>query len=133
MLGLDPRAARATWTVIVVALLCLVIYSIRQALFSFVIALLFAYLLLPLVDFIDRVLPLTRSRGPALAIVYTLLVAVLIIVGTEIGSRVTEQAKNLAQKVTEYLKPEQVQKLTMPQPLQPIDDRVLNDVCIEVN
>ena len=132
MLGIDPRAARATWTVIVVALLCLIIYSIRQTLFIFVIALLFAYLLLPLVDFIDRVLPLTRSRAPALAIVYTLLVAVLIVVGIEIGSRVTEQAKNLAQKVTEYLKPEQVQKLPMPQPLQPMADRILNGVRSEV-
>jgi len=132
MLGIDPRAARATWTVIVVALLCLVIYSIRQTLFIFVIALLFAYLLLPLVDFIDRVLPLTRSRGPALAIVYTLLVAVLIVVGIEIGSQVTEQAKNLAQRVTEYLKPDQVQKLPLPQPLQPMADRILNGVRSEV-
>ena len=132
MLGIDPRAARATWTVIVVALLCLVIYSIRQTLFIFVIALLFAYLLLPLVDFIDRVLPLTRSRGPALAIVYTLLVAVLIVMGTEIGSRVTEQAKNLAQRVTEYLKPDQVPKLPLPQPLQPMAERILNGLRSEV-
>src|SRR5260370_38295875 len=109
MVGIDPRAARATWTVIVVALLCLVIYSIRQTLFIFVIALLFAYLLLPLVDFIDRVLPLTRSRAPALAIVYTLLGAVLIVVGIVIGSRVTGQARNLAKKAPDYLNQKQYQ------------------------
>jgi len=73
MLGIDPRAARATWTVILIALLCLVIYAIRHTLFIFIVSLLFAYLLLPIVDFIDRVLPLKRSRTPALAIVYLVL------------------------------------------------------------
>jgi predicted PurR-regulated permease PerM len=132
MLAIDPRAARATWTVIVVALLCLVVYSIRQTLFIFVIALLFAYLLLPLVDFIDRVLPMSRSRAPALAIVYTFLVAGLIITGIEIGSQVTEQAKNLAQRVSEYLKPEQAQTLPLPQPLRPMADRIMTGVRSEI-
>ena len=132
MLAIDTRAARATWTVIVVALLCLGVYSIRQTIFIFVVALLFAYLLLPLVDFIDRVLPMRRSRGPALAIVYTLLVAGLIVFGIEIGSQVTEQAKNLAQKVSEYLKPEQAQKLALPQSLRPIGERILAGVRGEV-
>jgi hypothetical protein len=66
MLGIDPRAARATWTVILIALLCLTIYAIRNTLFIFIVSLLFAYLLLPIVDFIVRVLPWKRSRGPAL-------------------------------------------------------------------
>src|SRR5258708_39002949 len=74
MLGIDPRAARATWTVILIALLCLTIYAIRNTLFIFIVSLLFAYLLLPIVDFIVRFLPWKRSRGPALVIVYILLV-----------------------------------------------------------
>ena len=45
MLGIDPKAARATWTVILIALLCLVIYSIRETFFIFIVSLLFAYLL----------------------------------------------------------------------------------------
>src|SRR5438132_1513020 len=55
MMGIDPRAARATWTVILIGLLCLVIYSIRNTVFVFIVSLLFAYLLLPLLDFIDLV------------------------------------------------------------------------------
>jgi len=93
MLGIDPRAARATWTVILIALLCLTIYAIRNTLFIFIVSLLFAYLLLPLVDFIDRFLPWRRSRGPALVIVYIFLVAGLVSTGIVIGSRVAEQAK----------------------------------------
>ncbi len=132
MLGIDPKAARATWTVILVVLLCLVVYSIRQTLFIFVVALLFAYLLLPIVDFIDRVLPMRGSRTPALAIVYALLVTVLILSGIEIGSRVTQQSKNLAQKVSDYLKPEQAQNLPLPQPFKPMGERIMSGLRAEV-
>ena len=132
MLGIDPKAARATWTVILIALLCLFVYAIRHTLFLFVVALLFAYLLLPLVDFIDRVLPLTRSRTPALAIVYMLLVAVLILTGIEIGSRVTEQAKTLAQRMSGYLAPQQIQDLPLPQPLKPMGERILSALRDEI-
>jgi predicted PurR-regulated permease PerM len=132
VLGVDPKAARATWTVILVGLLCLMIYAIRHTLFLFVVALLFAYLLLPLVDFIDRVLPLTRSRTPALAIVYMLLVAILILTGIEIGSRVADQAKALGQKVGDYLAPQQIQDLPLPQPLKPMGERVLSALRDEI-
>jgi predicted PurR-regulated permease PerM len=132
MLGIDPRAARATWTVILIALLCLTIYAIRNTLFIFIVSLLFAYLLLPLVDFIDRFLPWRRSRGPALVIVYIFLVAGLVSAGIVIGSRVAEQANNLAQKLAIFLKeqppPPQPppQDLRLPQPLKPVGDQILS-------
>jgi predicted PurR-regulated permease PerM len=132
MLGIDARAARTTWTVILVALLCLTIYSIRRTLFLFIVALLFAYLLLPILDFIDRVLPMRGSRTPALAIVYALLVAGLIFTGIEIGSQVTDQAKTLAQKISDYIKPDQIPTLPLPLPLRPMGDRILSVLRGEV-
>src|SRR4029453_8667367 len=99
MLALDSRVARATWTVIAIALLCLTIYAIRSVLLMFVVSLLFAYLLLPIVDFIDRVLPGRRTRGLALAIVYLALIGGIAVVGAEVGSRVAVQASALAQKI----------------------------------
>src|SRR5271169_4640807 len=107
MLGLDPKAARATWPVIAILLLCLTVYSIRHPLFIFIVAILFAYLLLPIVDLLDRFLPIKRSRGPALAIVYSLLIAAIVVSGIEIGSDVAAQANNLAERISAYLKPDQ--------------------------
>jgi len=124
MLGIEPRIARATWTVIVIALLCLVVYAIRNTIFIFVVSLLFAYLLLPIVDFIDRVLPMRRSRTPALAIVYLFLVAGLVLTGIEVGSRVAEQASSLAQRVANFMKPDQTEGLPLPQPVKPMGDRL---------
>src|SRR5437764_952001 len=132
MLGIDPRAARATWTGILILLLWLIVYAIRQTLFIFVVALLFAYLLLPLVDFIDRVLPMRGSRTPALAIVYVMLVGGLILSGIEIGSKVTQQSKNLAQKVTDLLKPEKTENLPLPEPFKSMGQRVVSVLRSEV-
>ncbi len=57
MLGLDYRAARFTWTVVSILLLLELIYLIRETLFIFAVALLFAYLLWPLVKFLDQRAP----------------------------------------------------------------------------
>src|SRR6476646_4063118 len=77
MLGFDRRAARYTWTVALVVLLLVLVYLVRQTLFVFILAVLFAYLLAPLVDLLDRVLPTSRTRTPALALAYVMVVALL--------------------------------------------------------
>src|SRR5689334_21380716 len=95
MLGFDRRAARSTWTVALVVLFLVLIYLVRQTLFVFTLAVLFAYLLAPLVDVLDRVLPASRTRTPALALAYVLVVAILVVTVMQIGSRVVEEANTL--------------------------------------
>lgn len=102
MLGLEKRAARYTWTAVCVLLLVWLVYLIRETLFIFVIALMFAYLLWPLVRPLDQRLP-GRSKVLALALVYLALVAVLIVVGIAVGSRVVQQANALATRLPELL------------------------------
>ena len=70
MLGIDPRAARYTWTAVRILLLIATVYFVRKTLFVFIVALLLAYLLSPLVDLLDRMLPASRTRTPALVIAY---------------------------------------------------------------
>lgn len=102
MLGVDYRAARYIWTAALILLLLVIVYRIRQTLFVFIVALLLAYLLWPLVDYVDRRLP-GRSRAPALAIVYLSLVGLLIVVGIEVGSRVIVQANAFAARIPDLL------------------------------
>jgi len=102
MLGLDSRVARNTWTVLLILLLVGFLYVIRQTLFVFIVALLFAYLLWPLVHFLEQRLP-GRSKMPSLAIVYLLLILAITGAGFEIGSRVATQASALASKFPELL------------------------------
>jgi predicted PurR-regulated permease PerM len=102
MLGVDPRVAKYTWTVVLMLLLAFLVYVIAETLFIFVVALLFAYLLWPLVNFLDQRLP-GRSKLPSLAIVYLALLAVLVFIGIEVGSRIAVQANAFAARIPELL------------------------------
>ena len=102
MFGLDRHAARYTWTAVFIILLVGLLYLLRETLLIFVVALLFAYLLWPLVKLLDRRLP-GRSKVLALTLVYLLLVGFLILIGIAIGSRVVQQANALAARLPELL------------------------------
>ena len=103
MFGIDRRAAYYTWTAVLVVLLVWLVYLVRATLFIFILALLFAYLLAPLVNLLDRFLPGRRTRTPALALAYILLVGVVILAGSQIGTRAVDEANNLAKKFPELL------------------------------
>ena len=103
MLGFDRRAARYAWSAALVVLLLVLIYLIRRTLFVFVLAILFAYLLAPLVNLIDRLLPTNRTRTPALALAYAIVVALLVMAVTQIGARVVEEANTLIKTFPDLL------------------------------
>jgi len=98
LLGLEPKAARFTWTAAVVLLAIGILYLIRQTLFIFVVALMFAYLLYPLLDAIDRRLS-WKSRTPALVVTFIIVLGLLTVFGSFIGQRVASQAAQLADQV----------------------------------
>jgi predicted PurR-regulated permease PerM len=96
MLAFDRRTARSVWTATLVIAGLYLIYLVRSTLFVFVLALLFAYLLSPLVNLIDRFLPGNRTRTPALALAYVICVGIAVVFAIQIGSRIAEQARQLA-------------------------------------
>lgn len=114
MLGIDSRAARYTWTAVAVLLLLYAAYLLRKTLFIFVLSLLFAYLLHPLVSVLDRVLPRSRNRTPALALAYALVIALMALLGVQVGARVVEQGQSLASQF-----PALIAKWEMPAPPVP--------------
>jgi len=98
MLGFDKRAARSTWTAALVLLLLYVVYLARTTLFVFTLALLFAYVLAPLVNLLDRIFPARRTRTAALAVAFVIVVAILGGLGFEVGVRVVDEASVLARR-----------------------------------
>ncbi len=103
-MGIDPRAARIAWTVFLLALLLATAYAVRETLAVFVIALLFAYLLAPLVGFVERITPHQVSPRIALGIVYLLLVGTIITLALTLGSRLANEANGLALQLPALLK-----------------------------
>jgi predicted PurR-regulated permease PerM len=94
MLGIDPKAARATWTAALTLLLLAGVYAIRYTLVVFAVALLFAYLLYPLVDRIGRRFSL-KNRALGLALTYLLVMGILTGIGAAVGSQVAVEARQL--------------------------------------
>jgi predicted PurR-regulated permease PerM len=92
--GIDPKAARVTWTAALTLLLLAAIYQIRGTLFLFAVALLFACLLYPLVERISSRFS-AKNRTPALALTYLLLIGLLTAMLVVVGSKVAAQARQL--------------------------------------
>ena len=102
MLGVDARAFRAAWTVFLLALGVFALYQIRRTILIFTAALLLAYLLSPLVEFLDRIRPPNLPRVLTLAVVYVLLLAVLGFAGTTLGATIYSEAAQLAAKAPSW-------------------------------
>jgi predicted PurR-regulated permease PerM len=101
MLGIDARAARAAWTVFLLALVIATAYVIRETLMLFMLALLFAYMLTPVVALVERFTPPRISARVSLAIVYLALVGIIVALGVTIGSQLAEEANSLATRLPE--------------------------------
>ena len=126
MLGLDQRAARAAWTVGVIALAAVVVYWIRETLILFMVALLVSHLLAPVVDFVARFAPRRFSRNLALAVVYVLLLAVLVSIAALVGSRVVDEASSLASRLPGWIQQQDLlNAMPIPDWLQPQRDHIM--------
>jgi predicted PurR-regulated permease PerM len=134
LLGIDPKAARVAWTVFLLALLLATAYAVRETLAVFVIALLFAYLLMPLVGFVERITPRQVSPRVALAIVYLALVGAIVALALTLGSRLADEANGLATQLPALLKnPTWMQKVPLPSWLEPARANLIQKVQGELS
>lgn len=125
MFGIDPRAARVTWTVFLIGLALFIIYSIRGAILVTIFAVFFAYLLFPLVHVIDRHTPRRFPRTAALALVFMFVFSIVTIAGALIGDRIVQEASRLAEQLPAMLDPTNLsQRIPLPRFLEPQRERM---------
>jgi predicted PurR-regulated permease PerM len=129
MLGIERKAARYTWTTVLILLLVACVYLARQAIIVFAVALLLTYLLYPLFTVLNRILP-GRSRGPALALVYIILFGIATLMVLTVGSQVADEASALATQLPELLKrfQSQADQSAVPQHVRTLQDQVIDQV-----
>ena len=107
MLGLDGYALRITWTVFLLAGLLWMLYLLRGVLLVFILAVLFAYVIWPLVAITEKVLGRAvrarrAARLAALGVVYPALIGVAIVTGTVLAPRIAQEAATLYQRATAF-------------------------------
>jgi predicted PurR-regulated permease PerM len=88
----DGRTARVLITVLLFALGLGFLYAARETLIAFLFAIFFAYLVSPLVSYLERLL---RGRGRAIAVIYLLLLGLLILLFVSTGPRVAREGTRL--------------------------------------
>ncbi len=133
MMGLDPKAGRAAWTVFLLGLVIFLAYSIRHTLVIFALALFFAYMLTPAVNFVDRQIPASVSRNVSLAIVYLAFIAGLVGAGIAIGSAIAEQATTLITKLPQVVKgTDPLAAIPLPGFLTPMRARIVDAIRAQV-
>ena len=89
----DAKTARILCTTLIFAMILAFLYGARQTLTLFLFAILFAYLVDPLVSYLEKPL---RGRTQAIGAVYLLLIALLVGIGFVIGPKIAEEGKSLA-------------------------------------
>ena len=133
MLGIDPKAARITWTVFLVSLFIFLAYMARHTLLIFALALFFAYMLSPVVRLVERFAPPRLSRNAILAVVYVLFIAAIGGIGFGIGSAVADQASNLISKLPDLVKShDPLANLPLPHFLDPLHNRIVDGIRQQV-
>src|SRR3954467_12680975 len=106
MFFLDARTARVVWTVLVIVGGLALAYAMRVPLLLLVFSVFFAYLVFPLVQFLERWMPRRGRRPLAIAVVYLVLIGALVGLGLGVGPRLSEEATRLwanAPQITERI------------------------------
>jgi predicted PurR-regulated permease PerM len=96
----DSRTIRVLITAALFALALAFLYVTRQTLIAFLFAIFFAYLMGPLVSSLEKML---KSRGLAIAVIYTLLLVLVIVFFVLVGPKVTREGAKLGQSLPAML------------------------------
>jgi predicted PurR-regulated permease PerM len=97
---IDTRTARALFTVLLFALALGFLYVARATLIAFLFAIFFAYLMSPLVNYLEKLL---RGRGRAIAVIYASLLVLVVMFFVSVGPRVTREGARLGQAIPALL------------------------------
>ena len=97
MLGIDAKAARAAWSFALVAAVLAGIVVIRRTILLFVLSLIFAYVMYPLMEMSQRLFR-SRSRIASLALPVTVILLALIGIGAMLH-RPIKEGRNLVRQI----------------------------------
>src|SRR5947209_1958273 len=123
MMVIDRRALLIACTVVLFGRALTVIWFIRSTIVVFAAAVFFAYMLSPLVGLVERFIK--RRRGLALAIVYSLLIGLLVLIGFQLVPAVAGQAISLSSRLPGSISSGNLAKFPLPSWAEPMREQVI--------
>lgn len=119
MLGIDRRALSVAWTLFLFALVLGVVYSAGRVLIVFGVAIIFAHLLSPIVNYIESRYLARLPRVASLMIVYIALLGVIVGITIPLGERISHEAESFARKLPDVVQSNPLENLPIPAWLEP--------------
>lgn len=119
MLGIDRRALSIAWTLFLFMLTLAVIYGAGRVIIMFAVALIFAHLLSPIVNFIESRHLFRLPRVASLLMVYLALVGIIIAVAIPLVTRISHEAASFARKLPDVIQNNPLQNVPIPSWLEP--------------
>jgi predicted PurR-regulated permease PerM len=95
----DAKAARITFTVVIVAAVLYGVYTIRRTLFVFLLAIFFAYMVYPLVLLLERFRPRRAPSWASPVAALVLVVTLAVLIGVFIGPSIGDEANRLSEQL----------------------------------
>jgi predicted PurR-regulated permease PerM len=99
MFGWDVRAAKAAWTVGLVAVAFYAAFTVRKTLLIFVLALFLAYMIAPLVNLIERYKWRRIPRGASVFLAFALVIGVVGLGAALVAPSISEEAQKLSEQL----------------------------------
>jgi predicted PurR-regulated permease PerM len=96
----DSKTARSLVTILLFTLGLGFLYVARATLIAFLFAIFFAYLMSPLVTYLEKLL---RGRGRAIAVIYALLLVLVVVFFVVVGPKVTREGARLGEALPSLL------------------------------
>jgi predicted PurR-regulated permease PerM len=126
MLGIDVRAAKIVWTVVLIAVTLLFLCSTRQTLLVLTFAIFFSYLIYPLVAFTESHVSSRVPRVVSIVAVYVLVFVIIALAVTLLGAQIADEASKLSQKLPSLLNIKNISdRIPLPGFLEPLRVRLI--------
>ena len=126
MIVWDAKAARITFTVVIVAAILYGVFMVRRTLFVFLLAIFFAYMVYPLVLLLDRFRPRRAPPWASPVATLVLILTLAALIGTLIGPSIGDEANRLSEQLPALLqRGDPTATGRWPTFLQPYADRIV--------
>ena len=133
MFGWDSRAAKVAWTWGLIALGFYAAYAARKALLTFVLAVFFAYMMAPLVAFLEARSARRIPHTAAVVAAFALVITVIGVMASLIMPNIVEEAQSLLDQLPRQLaeKTDIADRIPLPEWLEPLRNRI--DAFVQEN
>lgn len=133
MPGIDTRVAKIVWTVVLIAVVLVSVYVIRQTLLVLTFAIFFSYLVYPLIALATKHAPSRIPRTVSIGAVFASLFVLISLAVSLLGTQIADEASKLSQQLPSLLNVKNVSdQIPLPGFLEPLRVKLVTFISTQL-